>query len=522
MEAPFDDSGVIFCIEFFFPIGDCDPIFERVGRMHDFDPGPGIDLYQGITIPVNTVLTVAMQWDQPFGGPGPDTDHDIVLVDETGGIYVTLSANDNVLMGESWEVLQFENHEVLNYGEKFNLIITYDDVDSQAPGATLIKTIVFGAASFDEHSTNSPTVVGHANAAGAQAVGAAFFADTPEFGISPPLREPYSSAGGVPILFGTNGIALASSELRAKPEYTATDGVNTTFFFADLHGNDGIDDFFGTSAAAPHAAGVAALMLEASPGATPEQLRSALKASAVDMDAAGFDHDSGAGLIQADAAVTAVLASGGNTPPAASFSTLIFGLFVEFTDTSDDTDGSIVEWDWSFGDGNTASTQHPSHTYGEAGSYSVSLTVTDDEGSVGSAGQMVTVDDGTVNLPPSATFSYACSGTNCTFDGTSSTDDGGIAAYAWSFGDGSGSTAPAPSHTYASQGNYTVWLTVSDADGENDMASASFRIKNRGNTTGDSDGNSGGGNAEKGRNKCSDGIDNDGDGLVDSADPDCG
>lgn len=520
MQMPFNDSGVIFCIEFFLPIGDCDPIFERVGRMHDFDPGPGVDLYQGVTIPINGVLTVAMQWDQPFGGPGPVTDHDIVLLDETGGVYFEISANDNLITGEGWEVLQFQNHEVLGYGDKFSLIITYDDVDSLAPPASLVKTIIFPGASFDEHATNAPTLVGHANAKGAQAVGAVFFADTPAFGVSPPVLEPYSSAGGVPILFDTNGIALVNPELRAKPAFTATDGVNTTFFFSDSYGNDGIDDFFGTSAAAPHVAGVAALMLDANPGATPAQVQSALQASAIDMGAAGFDNDSGAGLIQADAAIAALLASGGNAPPEASFSTAISALQVEFTDTSNDVDGSIVSWSWNFGDGNTSSVQHPLHVYAAAGTYDVNLAVTDDQGSVDSAGQAVTVDTGgPMDTPPVASFSYACSSVDCTFDGTLSSDDAGIASYAWDFGDGNGSILAAPAHTYASQGTYTVTLSVVDTAGANDSVTASFRVKNRGATSGSTGGSRG--EAEKGPKKCSDGTDNDGDGFVDGADPDC-
>jgi PKD repeat protein len=521
MQMPFNDSGVIFCIEFFLPIGDCDPIFERVGRMHDFDAGPGVDLYQGVTIPINGVLTVAMQWNQPFGGPGPATDHDILLLDETGGIYFEISANDNLITGEGWEVVQFQNHEVLGYGDKFSLIITYDDVDSQGPPATLIKTITFGNASFDEHATNAPTLVGHANANGAQAIGAAFFADTPAFGVSPPVLEPYSSAGGVPIMFDTNGNALASPQLRAKPAVTATDGVNTTFFFSDSHGNDGIDDFFGTSAAAPHGAGVAALMLDAKPGATPAQLQSALQASAIDMGAAGFDNDSGAGLIQADAAITALLASGVNTPPTASFTTAISALQITFTDASNDPDGSIAAWSWSFGDGNTSSVQHPLHVYAAAGTYGVNLTVTDNQGAVDSTGQAVAVDTGApVDTPPAASFSYACSSLVCTFDGTLSRDDAGITSYAWDFGDGNGAILAAPTHTYASQGNYTVTLSVVDTAGANDSVSASFRVKNRGATSGSS-GSSSGGEAEKGPKKCSDGIDNDGDGLVDGADQDC-
>jgi hypothetical protein len=246
-ESAFDDSGVIFCIEFFLPIGDCDPMFERVGRMHDFDPGPGVDLYQSVTVPVDGVLTVALQWDEPFGGAGPKNDHDIVLLDESGGIFFEISANDNIVTGEGWEVLQFQNAEVLGYGTSFNLIITYDDVDSIDPPATLLKTVVFGSGNtLNEFQTNSGTLFGHANASGAEAVGAAFFLNTPEYGVAPPALEPYSSKGGTPILFAGNGAPLGGPVIRSKPEITAVDGVNTTFFFNDSHGGDGIDDFFGT------------------------------------------------------------------------------------------------------------------------------------------------------------------------------------------------------------------------------------------------------------------------------------
>jgi len=525
-EASFTDSGVIFCIEFFLPIGDCNAIYERVGRMHDFDPGPGVDLYQSISVPIDGVLTIAMQWDEPFGGPGSKTDYDIVLLDETGGVYFEISANDNVATGEGWEVLQFQNAEVLGYGTSFTVIITYDDVDSIGPPANQMKTIVFGSSTIDEFATNSSTLMGHANATGAQSVGAAFFVETPEFGISPPTLEPYSSAGGTPILFNANGVPRGSPEIREKPEITGVDGVNTTFFFNDSYGNDGIDDFFGTSAAAPHVAGVAALMLQARPGASPAQLRNALQDTAVDMGAVGFDHDSGYGLVQTDAAITSLLATAGNNPPTASFDISIAGLQVDFTDTSTDADGSTTDWNWDFGDGNTATVQNPSNTYVIAGTYTVTLTVTDNDGGEDTLSQAVTVSETAGNAPPVAKFTYSCSARDCVFDGTGSRDDVGVVSYAWDFGDGGSSTLGSPSHTYSANGNYTVSLLVTDAEAASDGASASFRVKNRGNTSGSTGGASDGGDtstsgSEKGRKKCSDGADNDGDGLIDGTDPDC-
>ncbi len=522
-ESAFDDSGVVLCIEFFLPLGDCDPIYERVGRMHDFDPGPAVDNYLYVTVPLNGVLTVAMQWNEPFNGPR--IDHDLVLLDETGGTYYTISANDNIPMGEGWEVLQFQNSEFLYSSTSYALAITYDDVDSIDPPAGLVKLVVFGSGNtINEHDTDSATLFGHANAAGAAAVGAAFWEDTPAFGAPVPQLEPYSSRGGTPLFFNSNGSAKAAPEVRPKPEMTAVDGVETTFFFSDADG-DGVDEFFGTSAAAPHAAGLAALLLEARPGSVAGQVNAALEGSAIDMATAGFDFDTGGGLVQADAAIGALLAAGDNLPPAAAFTFSGSGLTVDFADTSTDANDSVTGWSWDFGDGNTSVVRNPSHAYAAGGTYRVMLTVTDSNGTEDATGRLVTVGGGGTggNAPPVAAFAYNCTARDCLFDSSASTDDAGIVSWNWDFGDGNGSSEPNPAHSYAAQGNYTVTLTVTDAEGEGDSASASFRVKNRGNTSGSTGGGDSGGDtgSERGRKKCSDGIDNDGDGLIDGADPDC-
>ncbi len=80
-----------------------------------------------------------------------------------------------------------------------------------------------------------------------------------------------------------------------------------------------------------------------------------------------------------------------NWPPNASFSFLASGLAVYFTDTSSDPDGLIVNWSWDFGDGTTSTQQHPSHTFAEANTYIVRLTVTDDDGDSNATGRIVTV-----------------------------------------------------------------------------------------------------------------------------------
>jgi hypothetical protein len=163
--------------------------------------------------------------------------------------------------------------------------------------------VVFrGNISFDEYNTSGgPTIVGQANSEGAITVGAALYSNTPPYGVDPPTIASFSSVGGT-LIDGTN---------RFKPDVVGPNGVNTT---VDLGGynleGDLFPNFFGTSAAAPHIAGVAALLLEAKhkyygPDSTltPNQMRSVLQSTATDMEDPGFDNVSGAGLVNAAAAL---------------------------------------------------------------------------------------------------------------------------------------------------------------------------------------------------------------------------
>jgi subtilisin family serine protease len=133
------------------------------------------------------------------------------------------------------------------------------------------------------------------------------------------VLETFSSAGGDQILFGSNGVRLATPQTRQKPEFVAPDGVNDTFlgFSLETYGlpsntlntsvaacqNDATyPNFFGTSAAGPHAAAAAALMWQANPSLTAAQIDTALENSALIMGT-GLNYDSGYGFIQTDAAL---------------------------------------------------------------------------------------------------------------------------------------------------------------------------------------------------------------------------
>src|SRR5438034_1319678 len=115
----------------------------------------------------------------------------------------------------------------------------------------------------------------------------------------------------------------------------------------------------------------------------------------------------------------------------AAFTATCSGLACAFTDGSSDPDGSVVAWQWTFGEGGTATEQSPSHTYATAGSYTVTLTVTDNQGATASTSNTVTVT--APNQPPTASFTLSCNGLTCGFTSTSRDPDGTITAYNWTF-----------------------------------------------------------------------------------------
>ena len=275
---------------------------------HNFGGG---DKFQSLTLAAGQQVIISFQWDDPFfsvsGGAGAQTDMDILVY--ISGSLITAGDSYNI-GGDPVEVFGLTNRGSIP------LVIDLVLAKYEGPDPTLIKWINFGSTVRTEYNTRSSTVVGHANSLRCIATGAAPFFNTPAFNpaLTTATIEPFSSAGGTPILFNTDGARLGSPTVRQKPEITAVDGTNTTFFFADSGRDpDAFPNFFGTSAAAPHAAGVAALMKQKVPAITPATILSTLESTALDMDDpftdgfdTGFDFGTGFGFIQADRALQAI------------------------------------------------------------------------------------------------------------------------------------------------------------------------------------------------------------------------
>jgi PKD repeat protein len=137
--------------------------------------------------------------------------------------------------------------------------------------------------------------------------------------------------------------------------------------------------------------------------------------------------------------------------------------------SSTDVDGSIVSYEWAFGDGTTATGQSVSHAYDSTGTYTATLTVTDNEGAVSS--DVVTIQvsstSGELTADASANQTTANPGELVVFDGVgSSAPDGFVESYEWDFGDGTTATGEMAEHSYGSVGTYTATLTVTSDSGE--------------------------------------------------------
>ena len=275
--------------------------------IHDFkiDPAQTDTILNLGAIAPGATFRATLWWDDPYASLGGATTTDMSLA------IVVLDANGNpVQVFESDQDQQagadpFEFTGITNTGAvPVEIGVVVDRI--AGPEAKLISIEVDGLTISDDDDTDSPTIHGHNAAKGAVAVAAQFYND-------PGLDEvePFSSEGPSLILFDVDGNRLANPEFRATPQITGIDGTDTTFFIAGLDpDNTGFPNFFGTSAAAPHVAAVAALMLDRAEDLgldlSPEEIYDLLFASTVDIEAPGFDNLSGFGRLDAQLALSQV------------------------------------------------------------------------------------------------------------------------------------------------------------------------------------------------------------------------
>jgi Subtilase family len=277
-------------------------------RCMDFNPAAGTtDTGFSIVVGADETLIVDLQWAQPWNGV--TTDLDAYLV-SAGDLLTPNAGNETQNVASKQkpvEVLSWENKTATP--RTVQLAISRCDsvcdlVNGGDGASPRLKFVLFGndvaPAEYFESSagdTVGPTIFGHAGAEGAIATAAVRYNTT-----SAP--EPFSSRGPVrhefgPVLSAAPAAPLSPPREIPKPDLATTDGGANTFFGAPVLG---VWRFFGTSAAAPHAAAVAALLRQANPGASNAQLRTFLATTARPVGTFG-PNAVGAGLIDASAAV---------------------------------------------------------------------------------------------------------------------------------------------------------------------------------------------------------------------------
>jgi Subtilase family len=272
------NSGNLSVDTRFFPsaVNELSVDGSPIGRwlLHGFDYG------SSVTTPVvlnpGSRVALVLQWDEPAasvtnGGAGARSDLDLFIFDDAAGTEVAVGAASNNIGGDPVEAV------ILNL----------------PAGAAGPVTVYLGHA-------NSPALVTTC-AVRYDAISA----------VGGPRAESFSSLGGTRVTRDANGRTNFFAKPVAKPDLCAPDGGNNSFFGFDYEG-DGKPNFFGTSAAAPHAAGVVALMQSAkNMQLSPAAVKSILLRSTIDMDDPatpqfdfGFDFKTGFGFLDALTAVT--------------------------------------------------------------------------------------------------------------------------------------------------------------------------------------------------------------------------
>ena len=253
---------------------------DTSGGFHNFNPDPNgpPQIAQLVTVSdtfPGDASDFFLQWDDPFDVKNGITTDLNLLVFDASGKYLGASSDLNFSTLEPFEGVGLSG----NFRIRF--VIARTGRGSQLARKIFWVTDTPGVLTADFQDLSIPSVFGHAAAKGAIAVGAYWYDSGLLNGQFTPELEWYSSGGPATICCDAAGNRLGSPEIRQKPEICSVDGVSNTFF-GDPNFTDNFFTFYGTSASAPHAAGVGALLLEAAGGPrslSPSQIRDRLIAS---------------------------------------------------------------------------------------------------------------------------------------------------------------------------------------------------------------------------------------------------
>jgi hypothetical protein len=245
------------------------------GFLHDFAGG---DEFNDMVVAPGGTVRCFLQWNDPFGQSG--NDYDLFLIERSTGTVVDSSTNVQDGLQDPKEDVSFVNPFASP------LLIGAAVAKTVSAETRRLKLSCPDSGAGLQYHSEQGDVFGHPAVSEVIAVAA--------IGVQDPalsMVEAFSSRGPAVIFFPSAGF-------RPKPDLAAFDGVTTTV--------PHFMPFFGTSAAAPHSAAIAALLLSKNAALTPAQIKTALTSSAVDVGPAGFDAVSGAGRVDAFAAINAV------------------------------------------------------------------------------------------------------------------------------------------------------------------------------------------------------------------------
>jgi len=463
-----------------FDPNDGDP---RV-NLHDFGGG---DTRLDVRIAANATVVIFLQWANPFDGSANTADYDLLLADAAGNTLAISNDNQLNTKGPPLEVIVFTN----TTGQSMTAGVVVNRVAGPAlPFALNFNT--FGRVTVLKHNVASGSIFGHPCVRDVIAVGAVDVNST-GFG----ALEDFSAQGPCELFFPTH-------EFRAKPDVAAADGVSTSL--------PDFTPFFGTSAAAPHVAAVAALLIEAggSPGTVSNtRIANVLRLAAVDRGAPGVDNSFGYGVVDALTAVQ-TLRTATNTPPHSVIDSPGADLIIHLN-TSVTFQGSCVDAEgdqpftfaWNFsGVAPSTTVQNPGDvTFPTSGAFPITFTCTDATGRVDPAPATRTI---TVNKPPESQITSPpadltiSAGTSVNFSGVCTDPDNNVPlTFLWNFGGGASPSTSTqqnpPGVVFNTSGTFTVSFACTDALGTTDPSPATVRVTVSAVTVAQSSGGGGGG-----------------------------